>query len=132
MAEEAKPAEELEVEVRAINAQPWEPLPGMVKRQCPCSRYFFAAPAIGCSRSLKCAPSAQRRGWAGVFASLGIGDINKLVTPMASLLSPVAIGVAAVAGVAAYTGSVSGQFDVRANVRGDSFLSIAPRGLIAR
>jgi hypothetical protein len=23
-----------EAEVRAINAQPWEPLPGMVKRRC--------------------------------------------------------------------------------------------------
>jgi hypothetical protein len=27
---------------RAINAEPWEPLPGMVKRQCPECRYFFA------------------------------------------------------------------------------------------
>jgi hypothetical protein len=31
--------------VRAINAEPWEPLPGMVKRQCDWCRYFFAAPA---------------------------------------------------------------------------------------
>ena len=28
---------------RAISAQPWEPLPGMEKRQCPECRYFFAA-----------------------------------------------------------------------------------------
>jgi hypothetical protein len=28
----------------AANAEPWEPLPGMVKRQCPRCRYFFAAP----------------------------------------------------------------------------------------
>ena len=34
---------ELEAEVRAIDAQPWEPLPGMEKRQCPWCRYFFAA-----------------------------------------------------------------------------------------
>ena len=33
-----------EAEARAINAQPWEPPPGMVKRQCPECRYFSAAP----------------------------------------------------------------------------------------
>jgi hypothetical protein len=33
-----------EAEARAFNAQPWEPPPGMVKRQCPECRYFFAAP----------------------------------------------------------------------------------------
>ena len=27
-----------------INEQPWEPMPGMVKRQCPDCRYWFAAP----------------------------------------------------------------------------------------
>jgi hypothetical protein len=32
-----------EAVARAINAEPWEPLPGMVKRQCPRCRYFFAA-----------------------------------------------------------------------------------------
>jgi len=34
-----------EAAARAVNAEPWEPLPGMVKRQCPECRYFFAAPA---------------------------------------------------------------------------------------
>jgi len=29
---------------RAINAEPWQPPPGMVKRQCSWCRYFFAAP----------------------------------------------------------------------------------------
>jgi hypothetical protein len=33
-----------EAAARAINAQPWEPLPGMVKAQCQACRYFFAAP----------------------------------------------------------------------------------------
>ena len=33
-----------EADARTINAQPWEPSPGMVKRQCPNCRYFFAAP----------------------------------------------------------------------------------------
>ena len=34
-----------EATTRAINAEPWEPMPGMVKRQCPDCRYWFAAPA---------------------------------------------------------------------------------------
>jgi hypothetical protein len=33
-----------EAAARAINAEPWEPLPGMTKVQCPECRYFFAAP----------------------------------------------------------------------------------------
>jgi hypothetical protein len=35
---------ENEATTRAINAAPWEPMPGMVKRQCPECRYWFAAP----------------------------------------------------------------------------------------
>ena len=35
---------ENEATTRAINAEPWEPMPGMVKRQCPECRYWFAAP----------------------------------------------------------------------------------------
>lgn len=31
---------------RAINAEPWEPPPGMVKRQCSECRYFFAAAVV--------------------------------------------------------------------------------------
>jgi hypothetical protein len=38
------PAEAEEV-ARAINAEPWEPMAGMVKRLCPQCRYFFASPA---------------------------------------------------------------------------------------
>ena len=33
-----------EASSRAVNAQPWDPPPGMAKRQCPWCRYFFAAP----------------------------------------------------------------------------------------
>ena len=33
-----------EADARATNAEPWEPLPGMLKRQCPECWYFFAAP----------------------------------------------------------------------------------------
>lgn len=36
---------EQEAEARAINAQPWEPPPGMIKLRCPRCRYFFAASA---------------------------------------------------------------------------------------
>ena len=38
-----RPADEAARE-RAINAEPWEPLPGMVKQQCSWCRYLFAAP----------------------------------------------------------------------------------------
>ena len=33
-----------EADARTINAGPWEPLPGMVKRQCQECGYFFATP----------------------------------------------------------------------------------------
>jgi formylmethanofuran dehydrogenase subunit E len=33
-----------EVAARAVNAEPWEPLPGMMKRKCSECRYFFATP----------------------------------------------------------------------------------------
>ncbi len=36
---------EAEAEARAVNAEPWEPLPGMIKLRCPRCLYFFAAPA---------------------------------------------------------------------------------------
>jgi hypothetical protein len=45
------PASE-EAPARAINAEPWEPLPSMVKQQCPQCRYFFAAPIA--NRPLLC------------------------------------------------------------------------------
>jgi hypothetical protein len=31
-----------EAAARAIHAQPWKPLPGMTKQQCPKCRYWFA------------------------------------------------------------------------------------------
>ena len=46
--------EDEEADARAINAQPWEPPPGMVKRQCPHCRYFFAAPSIEPEAVLLC------------------------------------------------------------------------------
>ena len=41
--ETAVPTNRHEADARAANAGPWEPLPGMMKRQCPMCRYFFAA-----------------------------------------------------------------------------------------
>jgi hypothetical protein len=42
-----------EAAARAANAEPWEPMPGMVKRQCPQCRYLFAVPvAAGEDRKL--------------------------------------------------------------------------------
>ena len=41
-----------EARTRAVNAEPWEPLPGMVKRECPECRYWFAASAN--SQELRC------------------------------------------------------------------------------
>ena len=46
--------EDEEADARAINAQPWEPPPGMVKRQCPHCRYFFAVPSIKSEAVLLC------------------------------------------------------------------------------
>jgi hypothetical protein len=34
--------EDAETLARAINAEPWEPLPGMVKKRCSQCRYLFA------------------------------------------------------------------------------------------
>jgi hypothetical protein len=34
-----------EAAARVVNAEPWEPMPGMVKRQCPKCRYWFASAA---------------------------------------------------------------------------------------
>ena len=44
---------------RTVNAQPWEPLPGMVKRQYPECRYWFAT-ATGTGLCADCA--RPRRG----------------------------------------------------------------------
>ena len=38
-------AAEAEATARATNAEPWEPMAGLVKRQCQQCRYFLAAPA---------------------------------------------------------------------------------------
>ena len=69
MPEKPTAAAEAETEARAINAGPWEPFPGMVKRQCPQCRYFFASPA----------DSAERR--CANCASLGTGAPRTRAVP---------------------------------------------------
>jgi hypothetical protein len=55
--------DEDEASSRAVNAQPWEPMPGMVKQQCPRCRYFFAAaPANEERRCPDCAGWGTRAG----------------------------------------------------------------------
>jgi hypothetical protein len=46
-----------EARARAINAEPWEPLPGMIKLRCRDCGYWFAAPAAGAKRCPDCARS---------------------------------------------------------------------------
>jgi hypothetical protein len=62
------PAETEEI-ARAINAEPWEPMGGMVKRQCPRCRYFFTSPI----------DSAERRRADG--AALGTGAPRTRAVP---------------------------------------------------
>ena len=46
---------------RAINAEPWQPLPGMVKLHCSDCRYWFAAPHHDLERWPDCEIREQRR-----------------------------------------------------------------------
>ena len=51
-----------EIEARAINAEPWDPPPGMEKRRCPRCDYLFAAP-VGAAepRCPDCVAIGRRR-----------------------------------------------------------------------
>jgi hypothetical protein len=51
---------ENEATTRAINAEPWEPMPGMVKRQCPDCRYWFAAPANRAALEPRCLDCVEK------------------------------------------------------------------------
>jgi hypothetical protein len=42
--------DEVEAKARAINAERWEPMAGMVKRLCPQCHYFFASPVDSAER----------------------------------------------------------------------------------
>jgi hypothetical protein len=50
-----------EASARAVNAEPWKPLPGMVKRQCLECHYFFATwPSTQEERCADCATAGVR------------------------------------------------------------------------
>jgi len=52
-----------ELTARAVNAQPWEPLPGMTKKRCSLCRYIFAVPVTEAevtSRCPDCASAGKR------------------------------------------------------------------------
>ena len=45
---------ELEQDARKLNAEPWEPPPGMVKKQCSWCRYYFAVPVDEAEVTSRC------------------------------------------------------------------------------
>jgi hypothetical protein len=57
-----------EAAARAVNAEPWEPLPGMVKLRCTTCHYWFAAPAADAEACPDCAIRLVRRACAAVAA----------------------------------------------------------------
>jgi hypothetical protein len=62
MTDQVRPAAELEREARATNAEPWEPMRGMVKRRCQRCGYFFAVRAETAAATCPdCAPSQTRK-----------------------------------------------------------------------
>jgi hypothetical protein len=44
----------IEAIARAINAQPWEPMPGMVKTRCSQCRYWFAVLVTEVAATSRC------------------------------------------------------------------------------
>jgi hypothetical protein len=59
MTDKPPPAWELEQEARAINAEPWEPLPGMAKKQCSRCGYWFAVPIAEAEATSRCRDCAR-------------------------------------------------------------------------
>jgi hypothetical protein len=53
--------EGLEAAARAVNAEPWDPPPGMVKRRCSACSYWFAA--LADAESWTCPDCMIRLGW---------------------------------------------------------------------
>jgi hypothetical protein len=53
---------ETEAEARAVNAEPWEPPPGMLKARCAACSYWFAAPDARVERCPDCRLNPRRKG----------------------------------------------------------------------
>ena len=60
MTDEVRTAPELEAEARLINAQPWEPPSGMVKKRCSQCFYFFAVPMAEIDATSRCPDCAGK------------------------------------------------------------------------
>jgi uncharacterized paraquat-inducible protein A len=54
MTEKPPLACELEADARAINAEPWEPPPGMMKKRCGQCRFLFAVPETEADATSRC------------------------------------------------------------------------------
>ena len=64
MTDKVRPAAELEVEARAINATDWEPLSGMVKKRCSQCCYWFAVRIAEAEVTARCPDCASLgTGW---------------------------------------------------------------------
>jgi hypothetical protein len=83
---------EAEAAARAANAEPWEPMPGMVKRQCPQCRSLFAAPvAAGEDRTLLCPDCSRPPARPGHETRQNLFDIRELgqICPYRAAFAPV-------------------------------------------
>jgi len=54
MTDKVRPAAELELEARAINATDWQPMPGMVKKRCSRCHFWFAVPGTAAETTSRC------------------------------------------------------------------------------
>ena len=50
-----------EADARAVNAEPWEPMPGMVKVRCAACRFWFATPTVDAETYVECAIRLRKR-----------------------------------------------------------------------
>jgi hypothetical protein len=60
---------EREAEARRINAQPWQPLPGMARRRCDRCSYWFAVPMVIAEATPHCPDCASRLNRAAAIAT---------------------------------------------------------------
>jgi DNA-directed RNA polymerase subunit RPC12/RpoP len=51
--------QDAEALARAVNAEPWEPMPGMAKKRCSRCSYWFAVPITEAEATLRCQDCAS-------------------------------------------------------------------------